>query len=117
MSAWIHSGNSSLDIRKKSDLPIDGNPLLATEKWFKKSLNFILAFQTHLPLLKRSGRGGGGRAVATNHHTMPNLTCLKGLVRFCSLGKEEEDSFGSRGLEAGQSYEQLTGAQGRIKIK
>lgn len=59
MSAWIHSGNSSLDPGKKGDLSLNRNPLLAAEKWFKKSLDFILTFQTPLPLLKWSGWGGG----------------------------------------------------------
>lgn len=61
MSVWAPSGNPSLDTRKKGDLPLNGNPLFAAEKWFKKSLDFTLAFPTHLLLLKLLGRGGGGQ--------------------------------------------------------
>lgn len=57
MSAWMHSGNSSLEPRKKADLSLNGNPLLAAEKGFKESLDFTLAFQMHFPLIKCSGWG------------------------------------------------------------
>lgn len=57
MSAWAPSGNPSLDTRKKGDLPLNGNSLFAAERWFKKSLDFTLAFSTHLLLLKLLGRG------------------------------------------------------------